>query len=102
MTLIVINESEEEVETVLIISKGYDEERETSQMRHRVDILPKKSGIKIEFMQEEVLVLNNVFKITFFVGNKLFDKTFIIKKNSIKKSALRMIKSLNKRGVVFK
>ena len=97
-----INDKDVALEMVLIISKGYDENRETAQMRHKVENLPAKSAVKIEFMINEVLVLNNEFKITFFANNKLFDKTFLIKKNSIKKSALRMVKALGKRGVVIK
>jgi len=97
-----INDKDVALEMVLIISKGYDENRETAQMRHKVENLPAKSAVKIEFMINEVLVLNNEFKITFFANNKLFDKTFLIKKNSIKKSALRMVKALGKRGIVIK
>jgi len=97
-----INDKDVALEMVLIISKGYDENRETAQMRHKVELLPAQSAVKIEFMINEVLVLNNEFKITFFANNKLFDKTFLIKKNSIKKSALRMVKALGKRGIVIK
>lgn len=97
-----INDKDIAIEMVLIISKGYDDKRKTAQMRHKVDLLPAKSAIKIEFMQDEVLVLNNEFKITFFANNILFDKIFLIKKNSIKTNVQRMIKSLNKRGVIIK
>lgn len=97
-----INDKEIAIDMVLIISKGYDEKRETAEMRHKVALLPAKSAIKIEFMQDEVLVLNNEFRITFFAKNRLFEKTFLFKKNSIKTSALRMIKILNKRGVLIK
>jgi len=37
----------------------------------------------------------------FFAANKLFDKTFLIKKSSIKKSALRMVKALGKKGIII-
>ncbi len=97
-----VNERGADVEMALIISKGFDEKRETAQMRHKIELLPSKSGIKFELMVEEVLVLNNQFKVTFFVENKLYDKVFIAKKNTIKKSALRMVKALGKRGIVIK
>jgi len=67
-----VNERNEDVEMALIISKGYDEKRETAQMRHKIELLPAMSGIKFELMVEEVLVLNNQFNVTFFVNNKLF------------------------------
>ncbi len=97
-----LNEKDIAIEMVLILSKGFDANRETSTMRHKVEKLPAKSAVKIEFMQDEVLALDNEFKITFFANNKLYDKTFIIKKNSIKIAAQRMIKALNKRGIVIK
>ncbi len=97
-----LNEKDIAIEMVLILSRGYDNTRKTATMRHKVESLPANSGIKIEFMQDEVLVLNNEFKVTFFANNKLYDKTFLIKKNTIKTSAQRMIKSLNKRGIIIK
>lgn len=97
-----INDKDIEIEMALILSKGFDDKKETSIFRHKVDLLPAKSGVKIEFMQDEVLTLNNEFKVTFFANNKLFEKTYLFKKNSIKISALRMLKVLNKRGVLMK
>jgi len=97
-----VNERDTDVEMALIISKGFDDKRETAQMRHKIELLPAMSGVKFELMVDEVLALNNQFKVTFFVKNKLYDKTFIAKKNSVKKSALRMVKALDKRGIVIK
>lgn len=101
-----INDKDVAIEMVLIISKGFDTSRisgrETAQMRHKIELLPAKSAIKIEFMQDEVLALDNEFKITFFVNNRLQDKTFLIKKNSVKVNTQQMIKLLNKRGVLIK
>ena len=97
-----VNEKEEAIEMVFILSKGFDQERETAQMRHKIENLPAKSGVKFELMVEEVLALNNEFKVSFFCKNKLYEKTFLLKKNSIKKSALRMVKALNKRGIIIK
>ncbi len=97
-----INDKEEPIEMILIVSHGYDGEIKTSTMRHKLEKLPAKSGAKIELMQDEVLKLNNEFKLTFFAQNKLYEKTFLFKKNSIKESALRTIKILNKRGIIAK
>ncbi len=97
-----INDKEEPIEMILIVSHGYDGEIKTSTMRHKLEKLPAKSGAKIELMQDEVLKLNNEFKLTFFAHNKLYEKTFLFKKNSIKESALRTIKILNKRGIIAK
>ena len=87
---------------VLIVSKGFDNKKETSQMRHKLEILPANSFAKIELIQEEVLKLNNEFKITFFENNKMFEKNFMVIKNSIKEGNLKMIRILNKRGIIIK
>lgn len=97
-----INGKEEPLELVLIVSHGFDDKMKTSTMRHKLDILPAKSGVKIELMQDEILKLNNEFKLTFFATNTLYEKTFLFKKNSIKESALRHIKILNKQGIIAK
>ena len=96
-----INEKDESLEMILIVSKGYDGDIQTSTMRHKLDRLPPKSGAKIELMQDEVLKLNNEFKLTFFLNNTLHEKTFLFKKGSIKESALYNIKMLNKRGIII-
>ena len=97
-----INDREEPIEMILIVSQGYDGAIKTSTMRHKLEKLPAKSGAKIELMQDEVLELNNEFRLTFFADNTLYEKTFLFKKNSIKKSALRTIKILNKKGLLAK
>ena len=60
-------------------------------MRHKLDRLPAKSYAKIELMQEDVLQLNNEFKVTFFEGNTMFDKTYVFRKNTINEKALQAI-----------
>ncbi|PHQ56082.1 MAG: hypothetical protein COC16_03890 [Lutibacter sp.] len=100
----IINNKEIAIEMVLIVSKGYDEDKliETSLMRHKIDNLPAKSFAKVELLQGEVLTLSNFFNVTFFEGNAMFDKKFFFEKNTIKESALRTISLLNKRGVLIK
>jgi len=97
-----INDKEVVLEMILIVSHGFDDTLKTSTMRHQLDRLPAKSGAKIELMQDEVLKLNNEFKLTFFIDNRLYEKTFLFKKNTIEESALRMIKILNKKGIIVK
>ena len=87
---------------VVIVSKGFDSQKETSTMRKRIDSLPANSFAKVELIQPELFQLNNQFQVSFFEGNQLKDKTFIFPKNSIKEGNLRMISSINKRGILAK
>ncbi len=97
-----INNKKVEIEMVLIVTQGTDGQRSTSTMRHKIERLPANSFAKIELMQEEILSLNNHFKITFFENNRMFEKEFMLKKNSLKDGALRHIKILNKKGIILK
>jgi len=100
----IINNKDIELEMVLIISKGYDEDKqiETSLLRHKIEKLPAKSFAKVELLHSDILKLSNFFNVTFFEGNKLFEKKYVFKKDTVKESALRMIPLLNKRGVLIK
>ncbi len=97
-----INKKEVPLEMVLIVSKGADKEKETSVMRHKIDRLPAQSFAKVELMPEDLLVLNNHFKVTFFEENRMFEKEFILEKNNLKEGSLRYIDILNQRGILLK
>jgi len=95
------NEKNVDLEMVLITSKGFDGERKTSEMRHKIAVLPALSAARIELLQKEVLELDNSFKVTFFENNKLFEKNFLLKKNTAKEAKVRMIPSLQKKGILL-
>ncbi|WBL25872.1 hypothetical protein [Zunongwangia sp. HGR-M22] len=96
----IINNKNVTIEMILIVSKGYDGKKETSVMRHKLEKLPPHSFAKIEFIQDEVLQLNNEYQITFFVDNKMFEKTFIFKKNSVKEDLKKEIPLIPKLGIL--
>jgi len=98
----IINDKDVDLEMILIVSKGYTQDKETSLMRHKLEKLPKKSYAKIELMQEDVLALNNEFKVTFFENNQMFDKTYLFRKNTIKEKTLKPIPLLDAKGVLVK
>ena len=98
----IINDKDVDLEMILIVSKGYTQDKETSLMRHKLEKLPKKSYAKIELMQEDILALNNEFKVTFFEDNKMFDKTYLFRKNTINKNALQPIPLMSVKGVLVK
>ncbi len=98
----IINNKNVDLETVLIVSKGYSEEKVTPVMRHTITLLPARSYAKIEFMQNEVLKLNNEFKVTFFEGNQMLDKTYLFRKNTINTKALQSIPLMQLKGVLVK
>ncbi|MFZ0491550.1 MAG: hypothetical protein WAM00_14975 [Salegentibacter sp.] len=98
----IINEREEDLETVLIVTRGFEGEKQTSIMRHRLEKLPPQSFAKIEYLQDEVLALNNEFWVTFFAGGKMYEKKFLFRKNTINSNALRELPVMQKKGVLLK
>ena len=98
----IINNSDSNLETVLIVSQGYTEKKMTPVMRHTISKLPAKSYAKIEYLQEKVLALNNEFKITFFEGNQMFDKSYLFRKNTINAKALQKLPLMLLQGVLVK
>ena len=97
-----INDRKEPLEGILIVSKGYDGKKETSTMRHSISKLPPQSYAKVEFLQDDVLQLNNEFSVSFFSEGKMFHKKFIFRKNSINEKALQELPVMQKKGVLLK
>lgn len=97
-----INNQEIPLENVLIVSKGFDEKRLTTTMRHSIKVLPAKSFAKIEFLQDAVLELNNEYSVSFFAEGKLYHKTFSFPKNKIRMQALQEIPLIPKKGILAK
>ena len=98
----IINNKDIDLEVVLIVTNGYSDEKITSTFRKKLDRLPAKSYAKIELMQEDLFALNNQFKVTFFEGNTMFDKTYLFRKNTINKKALQPIPLMEARGILVK
>jgi len=100
----IINNKEEDIEMVLIVSKGYDEDKliETAVLRHKIEKLPANSFTKVELMQEDILKLSNFFNVTFFEDSQMFEKKYLFEKGAIKEGNLRIIPMLNKRGILVK
>lgn len=98
----IINNKDVDLEMVLIVTSGYSEEKTTSVFRKKLDKLPKKSYAKIELIQEDLFALNNTFKVSFFEGNTMFDKTYLFRKNMINLKALQAIPLMEAKGVLVK
>jgi len=97
-----VNNGDTPIDTVLIVTRGYSDSQTTSTMRHSLKELPSKSFAKVEFLQDEVLALNNEFSVSFFAKGKMLHKNFVFRKNSINEKATQDIPVMGKRGVVVK
>ena len=97
-----VNNNNIRLEMVVIISKGFGDKNISSVMRKKIDVLDAHSFAKVEWIQPDLFKLTNQFQVTFFVKDRLYDKTFTFIENTIKEGGLRMIPELKKRGIVAK
>ena len=98
----IINNLSDPVEMVLIVSRGSDKKKNTSTMRHSIKVLPAKSFAKVEFLQDEVLKVNNEFAVTYFADGKMYEKNFTFPKNSINVKDSEDLPVMKQQGILAK
>ncbi len=97
-----VNDREDEITTVLVMSRGKSEDRKTSILRHGLGNLKPKTASKVEFIPTEVLGFTNEYLLTFFAENKLFERNFIFEPNSISEENVVEIPILESEGILAK
>jgi hypothetical protein len=90
----------------MVVSKAFGtiggEMKKTSLLRHAFVEIPAVSVVKIEMVEKSVLVLNNEFMVTFFIGNTLYDKKYIFKANFINENNIEEVPILFVDGVIVR
>ncbi|MEM8522122.1 hypothetical protein [Flavobacterium sp. PL12] len=101
-----VNDSDFLIESVMVVSKAFGtingEMKKTSLLRHAFVEVPAVSVVKIEMIEKSVLTLNNEFMVTYFMDNKLYDKKFIFKANSINEKDVEEVPILFLDGVIIR
>lgn len=96
----IINDGSEPLETVIIVSQGYNEKQMTAPFRKTISLLPAKGYAKIEFLEESIFKLDNFFTITFFKGETLYDKRFELPAHSIIEDNTVALPVISHKGVL--
>ena len=101
-----VNDSDFQLDGVMVVSKAFGtidgEMKKTSLLRHAFVEIPPVSVVKVEMVEKSILVLNNEFMVTFFIGNTLYDKKYIFKANSIKENNVEEVPILFVDGVIVR
>tara|TARA_R110000868_G_scaffold167991_4_gene402575 strand:+ start:1448 stop:1855 length:408 start_codon:yes stop_codon:yes gene_type:complete len=101
-----VNDSDYLIESVMVVSKAFGtidgEMKKTSLLRHAFVEVPSVSVVKIEMIEKSVLQLNNEFMVTFFIDDKLYDKKFIFKANTINETDVEEVPILFVDGVIVR
>lgn len=95
-----INDRRTPIEGVIAVSNGYEGDRKTSTIRHGLGDIPAKDYKKIEVLQEDLLEFNNEFFVTYFADNKLYEKRFLFRKNSIHEDNFTLLPVMDLEGVM--
>ena len=98
----IINENKEALETVLVVSDGESKQRKTSTLRKKLDRLPANSIAHLEYLQDDLTSFNNTFKVTYFLGHKMYHKDFKFPSHSISRKKVKEIKAIGKKGILSK
>lgn len=98
----ILNNRTTSIEMAIIVSKGYDDKRKTSVMRHALGVVAAQSYEKIEVVQEDVLTLTNEFFVTYYADNVLYEKRFLFEPHSVHENNLTPIPLIQKDGILAK
>ena len=78
----VANLKREPIEMVLVMSRGYSDDKKSSTLRHGLGDIPAREKAKIEMIDEQVFELHNEYLVTYLYDGKMIEKTFTFKPNS--------------------
>jgi len=99
-----INNNSFPIEHTLVASKGYGEKngekQNTSVLRHYLETVPANSVALIEPIDPALFHLNNEYWVSYYIGQKIFDKRFVFVPETICEANLTFIKELDTEGVL--
>jgi len=100
-----INLNNTAIEGVLVLSKGFGvidgEVRKTSVLRHFLDTVEGESFCKIEPINHELFDINNQYQLTYFLGGKMYEKTYLFKTNIVHPDNYKQVPLVKKPGVLI-
>jgi hypothetical protein len=99
-----INNNDVAIENTLVASNGYGEKdgekQKTSILRHYLQTVASKSTALIEPIDKNVFHLNNEYWVSYYIGNKIFDKRFVFVPDTICEENLIFVKELDMYAVL--
>ena len=106
--VVLINGNEEKIHSVFVTSKGYTpkdengESKQTSTLRHFFPNVDSQRYVRVEPIMPELFHLFNEYWVSYYIGDKIYDKKFIFVPDSITEENLIDIPDLGLLGVVHK
>ena len=101
-----VNDSDFDLETIIVVTKAYGEingeMKKSSTLRYLFQQLPSVSLIKVEMIEDSLLELDNELMLSYFIGNKLYDKKFIFPAFFPEKLPLEEVPILFEEGIIIR
>jgi len=105
-TVYFVNLKDEQIENVLISSKGYGEKDgklvKTSVLRHSLGDIKARSFAGVEAIDPEVFGLSNEYWLSYYINGVIYDKKFIFLPESIVDENLIHIPLVDRPGVMIR
>ena len=100
----IINTNDYNLDNLLIVSKGYSggkaPKKDTSVLRHSIELLMARSYAIIEPLDPAVFALFNEFWVSFYHQGQIYDKKFIFTPESVREDHLVTIDALELEGIL--
>ena len=96
-----LNAGRNTMETIMIVLRGYTADKKTSVMRRRLEELTPGSFARLEFLREELLDFQNEYLVTWFEGNVMYEKNFLLGPGEIREDQLSFIEQIGSEGILF-
>ena len=97
-----VNDTDNLLEMATVVSRAYGlingEERKTGSFRHAFAKVEPRTATKVELLENNVLQLNNEFMLAYFIGNTMFDKSFVFEVSDFLEEATLDLPIINKKG----
>ncbi len=94
------------ITNVIVTSKGYGEldgeVKKTSTLRHFFEEIPDLEFTRVEPIMEDTFGLTNEYWISFYIGDKIYDKQYIFLPETINPKNFTKIPLLNVEGVMIR
>lgn len=94
-----INENQHSIRNILVVTNAYNEDKASSTLRYFLESMTEISFIKFETIVGEVIELENVVSITYYIGMDIYEKEFRFNRSAIQ--SVEMIPILNIEGILI-
>ncbi|WP_224488456.1 hypothetical protein [Robertkochia flava] len=99
--IFLLNAGQNVKETMMIVLRGYSEDKKTSVMRKKLEALQPGSFGRLEFLREELLDFRNEYLVTWFEGSVMYEKNFVLEPGQVSEEQIEWIATLGMAGVLF-